>query len=148
MFFAEERKTSARLLRNNIMKEPIILNGKVVRGKALGRTVGMPTANLQIFDAELPKSGVYATRIRIGGELLESVTNIGTRPSVDCETYHTVETHILDFDRDIYGEDVTLEVIKFLRPIQKFNNLQEVQGQVRKDILRAKIYFQKSEEES
>ena len=129
------------------MEKPIILKGKIVHGKALGRTVGMPTANLEISEGVFPESGVYVTRIRIGEEILESVTNIGMRPSVDCEKYTTVETHILNFDRDIYGEDVTLEVIKFLRPIQKFDNLKEVQEQVRKDILRTKQYLKQYKEE-
>ena len=86
------------------MKEPIILSGKVVQGKALGRTVGMPTANLLIADGTMPENGVYVTRIRIGNEAYASVTNIGRRPTVDDEAHITVETHIIDFDREIYGE--------------------------------------------
>ena len=124
------------------MKEPVILNGKVVRGKALGRTVGMPTANLCITEGTMPEEGVYATRIRIGDRVYVSVTNIGRRPTVDDESYITVETHIIDFDREIYGEQAVLEVHQFLRPIQKFASLEEVQKQVQKDIETAKIYFQ------
>lgn len=123
------------------MKEPVILNGKVVRGKALGRTVGMPTANLCIAEGTMPEVGVYATRIRIGDGVYTSVTNIGRRPTVDDESYITVETHILDFDEEIYGEQAVLEVHKFLRPIQKFDSLKEVQKQVQKDVEMAKIYF-------
>lgn len=118
---------------------PVVLKGKVVHGKALGRTVGMPTANIQIQDASvLPKCGVYATRIRVEEEDYLAVTNIGTRPTVDNETQVTVETHILDFDKDIYGQFVEVEVFKFLRPIRKFSNLEEVQKQVKKDIEEAK----------
>ena len=124
------------------MKEPIILSGKVVRGKALGRTVGMPTANLCIEDGTIPKEGVYVTRIRIGDGIYTSVTNIGRRPTVDDESYITVETFIIDFDKEIYGEQAVLEVHQFLRPIQKFDSLQEVQEQVQKDVKMAKIYFQ------
>lgn len=120
------------------MKTPIVLAGKVVHGKELGRTVGMPTANLHIIEGDLPEPGVYATRIRIDGTWYLSVTNVGTRPSVDSDASLTVETHILDFDRDIYDELVTLEVCKFLRPIQKFESLQAVQEQVQRDILRAR----------
>ena len=122
---------------------PIVLRGRVVHGKALGRTVGMPTANIQIQDASiLPECGVYATRIRIGNGEYVSVTNIGRRPTVDDKSYITVETHIIDFDREIYGEQAVLEVYKFLRPIQKFASLKEVQKQVQKDAETAKIYFQ------
>ena len=120
------------------MKNPIVLAGKVVHGKELGRTVGMPTANLHIIEGDLPEPGVYATRIRIDGTWYLSVTNVGTRPSVDSDASLTVETHILDFDRDIYDELVILEVCKFLRPIQKFESLQAVQEQVQRDILRAR----------
>ena len=123
------------------MEEPIILNGKVVRGKALGRTVGMPTANLCITEGTMPEEGVYVTRIRIGDGVYTSVTNIGRRPTVDDESYITVETFIIDFNKEIYGEQAILEVHKFLRPIQKFDSLKEVQEQVQKDVEAAKIYF-------
>ena len=141
MFFVGERKTSGRLLQNSMMKEPIILSGKVVHGKALGRTVGMPTANLCIEDGTIPEDGVYATRISVQGKTYTSVTNIGRRPTVDDESYITVETFIIDFNEDIYGQFVELEVYKFLRPIQKFSSLEEVQKQVNKDIEEAKTYF-------
>ena len=123
------------------MKEPVVLIGKVVRGKALGRTVGMPTANLCITDGTIPEEGVYATRIQIGDGVYTSVTNIGRRPTVDDESYITVETFIIDFDKEIYGEQAVLEVHKLLRPIQKFESLQDVQKQVQRDVDMAKIYF-------
>lgn len=125
------------------MNLPCCLTGEVVHGKALGRTVGMPTANLKILDKELPEPGVYATRIRIRGEVFLSVTNIGTRPSVDSAEDITVETYIMDFRKDIYGEHVILEVIEFLRPVQKFESLKDVQRQVEKDVLRAQECFEK-----
>ena len=123
------------------MKELVVLSGKVVRGKALGRTVGMPTANLCITEGTMPEEGVYATRIQIGDGVYTSVTNIGRRHTVDDESYITVETYIINFDEEIYGEQAVLEVHKFLRPIQKFNSLKEVQKQVQKDVEMAKIYI-------
>lgn len=123
------------------MSLPRILTGKIVHGKGLGRTVGMPTANLCISDEELPEVGVYATKVKIGGKVFGSVTNIGRRPSVDHDKHITVETYILDFDEDIYGEIVELEVIKFLRPVQKFQNLKEVREQVKRDIEETKKYL-------
>ena len=120
----------------------MILSGKVVHGKALGRTVGMPTANLCIEEGTIPEDGVYATRIRIGDGVYTSVTNIGRRPTVDDESYITVETHILDFNEHIYGDQAVLEVHKFLRPIRRFDSLEAVQKQVQNDIETAKIYFQ------
>lgn len=120
---------------------PVILNGEVVHGKALGRTVGMPTANLHIEDGKIPEAGVYATRIQIGEKTYNSVTNIGKRPTVDQDQHITVETYIFDFNEDIYGETVMLEIHKFLRPVQKFQNLEAVHAQVEKDMLKAKMYF-------
>lgn len=102
----------------------------------------MPTANLCITEGTMPENGVYATRIWIGDSVYNSVTNIGRRPTVDDESYITVETYIIDFDGEIYGEQAVLEVHKFLRPIQKFASLKEVQQQVQKDVDTAKIYFQ------
>jgi riboflavin kinase/FMN adenylyltransferase len=114
-----------------------------VHGKALGRTVGMPTANIEVADKHLlPECGVYATCILVEGKKYLAVTNIGLRPTVDQEQQVTVEAHILDFDQDIYGQSVELEVHKFLRPIRKFTSLEEVQKQVEKDIEEAKQYLQ------
>lgn len=118
-----------------------VVTGTVVHGKALGRTVGMPTANLDVEQKQLPDAGVYATRLVCKDRVLDSVTNIGRRPSVDNDQKITVETFILDFDENIYGEHVTLEIYKFLRPVMKFHNLEEVKEQVRKDVLNARDYF-------
>ena len=119
----------------------MILKGTVVHGKGLGKTVGMPTANLCVRGEKLPEAGVYATKIRLGDEVYCSVTNIGNRPTVDDDCTVTVETFILDFAGDIYGEEAELEVLKFLRPIQKFDSLEDVFRQVEKDIEKAQKYF-------
>lgn len=114
---------------------PYIMLGEVVHGKALGRTVGMPTANLGVADSKLkPPSGVYATSVKIDDEVFKAMTNIGKRPSVDDFDYVTIEAFILDFSRDIYGKPIELEVFKFVRGVQKFDCLADVQKQVEKDI--------------
>lgn len=114
---------------------PYIMIGSVEHGKALGRTVGMPTANLGVADDKLkPPSGVYATSVTIDDEVFKAMTNIGKRPSVDNYDYVTIEAFILDFARDIYGKKIVLGVRKFVRGVQKFDNLEEVQKQVQKDI--------------
>lgn len=123
---------------------PIVLMGEVVHGKALGRTVGMPTANLCIAE-ELPESGVYVTRIEVDGRVYNSITNIGVRPSVDESEKITVETYIFNFEKEIYGKTVKLEICSYLRPVMKFKNLEEVHKQVKKDILEAKAYFRTNE---
>ena len=139
LYSEEERKTSEELLQNSMMT----LKGEVVHGKALGRTVGMPTANLRVEGEELPQVGVYATRIKIGEKYYNSVTNVGRRPSVDDEKHITVESFIMDFHEEIYGESVELEFVAFLRPVQKFNGVEEVSNQVKKDIECAVAYFKK-----
>ncbi len=116
-----------------------VISGVVVHGKALGRTVGMPTCNLAIPEGtRLPKEGVYATRVKWKDRVYRGVTNIGKRPTVDTDACITVETYILDFDQDIYGEQITLEICAFIRDVQKFASLQAVQEQVQKDILIAR----------
>lgn len=119
---------------------PITLTGKVVHGKGLGRTVGMPTANLHITDGELPAAGVYAGRVEVEGKIYKAVTNIGKRPSVDQDQQVTVESFIMDFEGNLYGKQMKLELVKYLRPVQKFSGLEGVLEQVKKDIAEAKKY--------
>lgn len=111
------------------------IKGLVVRGKGLGRKFGMPTANIDYGQvSSLPEFGVYATIVIFEGKQYLGVTNVGLRPSVDSEERVTVEVHILDFDKMIYGKMLDIELVKFLRPIKKFNGLEEVKKQVDIDI--------------
>ena len=106
-----------------------------MHGKALGRTVGMPTANLGVGERKLiPRHGVYATLSTIDDESYKGLTNIGLRPSVDNYGYVTIETFVLDFAKDIYGKKIRVEVQEFIREVQKFDNLEEVKKQVGKDL--------------
>lgn len=119
-----------------------IMIGEVMHGKALGRTVGMPTANMGVADTKLkPPSGVYATRTYIEKESWNGLTNIGKRPSVDSFPTITIETFLLDFAKDIYGKKLVMEVHQYIRGVQKFNNLEEVQNQVQKDLEKVKGYL-------
>lgn len=112
-----------------------IMIGEVMHGKALGRTVGMPTANLGAPENKIyPPSGVYGTAVTVDGEKFKAMTNIGKRPSVDDFDYVTIEAFLLDFSRDIYGKEICLEVYKFVRGVIKFDSLADVQKQVQKDI--------------
>ncbi len=106
---------------------------QVVHGQALGRTIGVPTANLQTVPGLiLPKNGVYAAVARTEGAAYAAVANIGTRPTV-AGTHVTVEAWILDFAADLYGRLLTLEFCEFLRPEEKFASLQDLQAQIQKD---------------
>lgn len=118
---------------------PYMMAGKVLHGKGLGRTVGMPTANLGLApNKKKPPEGVYATLTRIDGEVFKGLTHVGRRPSVDNDTNISTETLLLDFSRDIYGKKIELYVCAFIRGIMKLNGLAEVQKQVQKDIAAAR----------
>ena len=112
---------------------PHILSGTVVHGKALGRKLGIPTANLLLPEnMVLPKFGVYACRAWIDGIPFPAVTNIGTRPTVSG-TGVTVEPWILDYSGDLYGREITLEFFRFLRGEEKFPSLDALKEQIHRD---------------
>lgn len=116
------------------------MTGVVEHGKALGRTVGMPTINLRVPDEiQRPPSGVYASTMTIHGKKYRGLTSIGRRPSVDSEKRETVETYLLGFSEDVYGETVELQIDTFIRGIKKFASIEEVKEQVQKDIKAAGI---------
>lgn len=118
---------------------PYIMLGKVVHGKALGRTVGMPTANLKIYGSKRkPPNGVYATCTEVESRRYPGVTNVGTRPSVDDSSDITIETMLADFDQNIYGEKVMTEFRSFIRGIRKFDGIEAVWRQVQKDLKQVK----------
>jgi len=94
----------------------------------------MPTANLQIAPGQaLPPFGVYAARVIIGDEMYAGVTNVGLRPSLNALETPTVETFILDYAGDLYGEEITLHLISFLRSTRKMSSLEAVHQQVLQD---------------
>ena len=115
--------------------EKTLLRGEVVRGKGKGHLHGMPTANLRVEPGtQLPPEGVYAARVFLRGEEYRGLTNIGRRPSDDDMPHVTVETHILDFSGDIYGEELTLELVAYIRGIRRFEGgLDELREQLVKD---------------
>jgi riboflavin kinase/FMN adenylyltransferase len=116
---------------------PHVLSGEVVHGRHLGRTIGVPTANVLLPEGvAVPKLGVYACTCRVGEENYVAMTNIGSRPTVDGHQVRA-ESWILDFDGDLYGKTITLEFHKFLRPEKKFDSLEELQTQIQKDAAEA-----------
>ena len=118
---------------------PYTLSGVIEHGRALGRTVGMPTANLRVDAGEpLPPDGVYATVTRLPEGKYMGLTNIGPKPSVDDSGRVTVETYLFDFAGDIYGERCDLEIHFRIRGIRKFADLDAVRAQVERDIAAAR----------
>lgn len=120
---------------------PHVLSGEVVSGKQLGRTLGIPTANLRIPNGvAVPKYGVYACKVLDH----PAVANVGCRPTV-CGTGVTVEPWILDYEGDLYGRKITLEFYRFLRPEQKFDSLEDLQAEIRRNAAQTREFFEKSE---
>jgi riboflavin kinase/FMN adenylyltransferase len=117
---------------------PYQLTGTVVKGNQLGRTIGFPTANLKVADAnkQIPANGVYAVKVVFNNRTLLGMLNAGVRPTVDGLT-HTVEVHLFDFNEDIYGEELTVHFVDKLRNETKFENLQALTNQLEKDKLHA-----------
>lgn len=120
---------------------PYRITGKVVHGHQLGRTLGIPTANL-LLPPELaaPKFGVYACLCIVDGKAYPAVTNVGTRPTVNGVGV-TVEPWILDFEGDLYDREITLEFYRFLRPEMKFPDLAALQAEIRKNAEETRAYF-------
>lgn len=125
---------------------PYSVRGKVVSGDMRGRSIGFPTANLEIDEPYklIPKDGVYATRFRVQGHWYDAMTNIGFRPTVDG-SQHKIETHIFDFDGDLYGQEVDLAFYAGLRPEKKFSGLEELQKQLQHDKEQSRQWLQKEQ---
>lgn len=120
---------------------PHILTGEVVPGRQLGRTIGIPTANLRLPpEVQAPRFGVYCCRAVVGGQAYPAVTNVGTRPTVGGR-HVTVEPWLLGFEGDLYGKELTLEFYKFLRPEQKFHSLEALKAQIRADGEKTRQFF-------
>ncbi|GMO61709.1 MAG: hypothetical protein Ta2A_07950 [Treponemataceae bacterium] len=139
------------------LPESYKITGKIIHGKMLGRTVGMPTANFDTEPQDIhAPSGVYATIVHLAAKTsdgmsdrtsdrtLEGVTNVGLRPSIDNSSKMNVETHIFDFDEDIYGQTLSIELVGYIRPVVKFANLEAVKAQVQEDCEAARQFLRES----
>jgi riboflavin kinase/FMN adenylyltransferase len=118
-----------------------VLDGTVMRGDQRGRTLGFPTANLCTDNELLPPRGVYATTARVGEIVYASVTNIGTRPTVDDAGRVVVETHIFDLDKDLYGARVRVGFVQRLRDERTFESVDLLRAQIDADCRRARVLF-------
>ncbi len=130
---------------NRLLGHPHILTGTVVSGQQLGRTIGIPTANL-LFPADLliPKFGVYACKVTVDNRTYPAVTNIGTRPTVGGNSV-TAEAFLLDFSGDLYGKPLQIAFYAFLRPEKKFSDLEELKEEILKNARQTREFFEKSE---
>src|SRR5699024_11034115 len=119
---------------NDYLGYPFTITGVVVPGKNLGKQIGFPTANIEPdVHYIIPKHGVYKTYIIIDGKKYLSATSIGTNPTFD-EDEVKVETYIIDFDDDIYGREVELELVEYLRPMITFDSVDDLVKQMKEDV--------------
>lgn len=111
------------------------LKGVVVSGQKVGRTMGFPTANMAVYDPLkiLPADGVYSVFVEVLGKVYIGICNIGIRPTVGNNNERTIETHILDFNEDIYGLDIKIEFVDKIREERKFSSLGMLKEQLSKD---------------
>jgi len=118
------------------------LAGKVVRGDALGKKIGFPTANLDTSGLVTPPNGVYAAHAHVGRETYRAAVNIGVRPTVDQpEPVRRVEAHLLDFKGEIYNEELELTFVEKLREEQKFGSMEALKSQIARDVEAARQLF-------
>jgi riboflavin kinase/FMN adenylyltransferase len=123
-----------------ILGRPFAIEGEVRHGRQLGRTLGYPTANIELDDYVAPRFGVYATRTRLAdGRTLAGVANIGVNPTVAGEIAPRLEVWLFDFDEDLYGQVIETDLIAFLRPEAKFASLEEMTAQIDDDASMARM---------
>lgn len=120
---------------NEFLGYTYTISGKVVTGDKIGRTMGFPTANIQLKDDRklLPAAGVYAVKVIVGQQEYKGMLNIGVRPTVSCSGVIRIEVNIFDFNADLYGAEIQLALIARIRGERKFNGLQELSEQLKKD---------------
>jgi riboflavin kinase / FMN adenylyltransferase len=129
---------------NRFLGAPFCLNGKVIQGNQIGRTLHFPTANLHIEDTTkiIPANGVYAVEVVHKGSLFSGMMNIGERPTIVTNKGRTLEVHIFDFEEDLYGQTLTVRLLKRTRSEQIFPNLEALSQQLKKDEAFIRDYFQ------
>jgi riboflavin kinase/FMN adenylyltransferase len=137
---AEGRVNLAR----RMLGRPYGVEGRVVRGAERGRALGFPTANLHPQNRVIPRGGVYVTATLIEGRWRRSVTNIGTRPTFGGgDSEPSVETYVMDWAGDLYGDVVRVRFLHRLRDERKFPSLEELKSQIDRDAARARRYFER-----
>ena len=127
---------------NHLLGYSYFVKGKVVHGKKIGRTIGIPTVNLILSeDKLLPPFGVYATRIQVKDKEYFGVTNVGRKPTIAGNNPIGVETYIIDFSQDVYDEIITVRFTEFLRPEKKFDSIEDLKYQMSADIIKTISYY-------
>lgn len=130
-------------LANHFLGHPYMIKGKVVTGNRLGHHIGYPTANVQVGEPKklFPKDGIFAATATIGGIEYKGMLYIGLRPSIESAPERRVEIHLFDFDRQVYGQDITVEIYKFIRGDRKFSTMEALKEAMVEDEKAVRGYF-------
>lgn len=128
---------------NSYLGYNFMISGEVVKGKAIGRTINYPTANLKLKENYklVPKNGVYIVQSTIEGEKVFGITSIGTNPTVGG-TEKTIETHFLNFNKDLYGKEITIAFLKYIRDEETFDSVEILKREIEKDETFAKQFLE------
>jgi riboflavin kinase/FMN adenylyltransferase len=133
---------------NDLLGYTYSITGRIIRGKQLGRTIGIPTANIKPGRHKLlPPDGVYTSDTVIDGIVRHGITDIGSKPTVDGQ-FTGVETYFFDFDGDVYGEKLTVQLLHHTRPEIRFDSVEELKEQLERDKLEGRSYFRNRSETS
>lgn len=128
-------------LARRMLGRPYGIEGTVIEGRRIGRQISFPTANLAIQNRVIPADGVYVTLALVGDTWHRSVSNIGKRPTVGGDVESKVETHLIDFEQDLYGQTIRIRLLHRLRDERKFAGIDELKAQITRDRDRAVRYF-------
>jgi riboflavin kinase/FMN adenylyltransferase len=130
-------------LAKNLLGRPYTFSGKVVHGQHLGRTIGIPTANIWLPKQKLPISGVYAVKCSLDNQSIDGIANMGLRPTVGG-SHPVLEVHLFNFNSNIYSKRLEVEFINKIREEKKFKNLGVLKSQIQEDIKTAKFFLSKT----
>jgi riboflavin kinase/FMN adenylyltransferase len=127
-----------------LLGRPYQIKGEVIHGRGVGKELGFPTANLDFTDYYLPKRGVYLTKQYIDGQTYFGVTNVGKKPTFKDQSI-SLEAYIFNFNKDLYGQTITIEFIEFMRDEIRYSNVDALIEQINKDVERAKNILKRRE---
>lgn len=142
-FIKEVLMNGDMALAETLLGYPYMVRGRVEHGKRLGRTLGFPTVNVEWPEEKTaPPNGVYFSRIYVDAKPYHAISNVGVKPTVSDANRKLIESFLLDFDEDIYGKEIRIELLHFRRPEQKFHDVAELKETVEQDLLAGKEFFE------
>lgn len=128
-------------LARRMLGRPYGVEGVIIRGERRGHEIGFPTANLKPRNRVIPKFGVYTTAALIDGSWRKAITNVGVRPTFESDSEPSIETHLFDFDSDLYGNVIRVRFLHRIRDERSFSGVEELRTQIQRDVAVAKRYF-------